>query len=176
MKNANKDDNNWDVFLYEVYMYFYMYVRVYNSKLNTNGPRNRAINNSYVESLLLHTRILTQIFLFKRKGQQDDIKLNQLLDPKEYSDTLNSLINKLDVLYHNKTKNSPKVQIDKLLVHATHLRTTHHNYDKLISILHPTLLEIINEIQLFTKDKTIKKHMIYYLKNMKSYITTASTH
>ena len=173
MENSKDNSTPWDVFLYEVYMYFYMYVRVYNSRLKTNGQRNRARHNSHVESLLLHTRILSEIFLYTRKAQSDDILLDQLVDPSIYPKSLNSLINKLNFTY-NKNDISPRYQINKLLVHATYLRKSHYNYDDLISVLHPLLFGIISEIQSCTKDKTLKKHISYYSKNMKSYITAST--
>jgi len=58
------------------------------------------------------------------------------------------------------SEDSVAYQIDKLMVHATHLRKSHHNYDYLISILHPLLFGIISEIQSCTNDKTLKKHFL----------------
>lgn len=168
---------SWDVFQYEVYMYLYMYIKVYKSKLNINGNRNRAIKNSYVESLLLYTRILTEIFLYQRNNtQSNDILLTNYINPNDFTKTLNSQINKLEIAYgDSKTTNKPKYLINKLLVHATDLRKSHYNYDKIISKLHPLLFSIVEEIQLMTKDSEIKRHISYYKSSMHAKFTLPST-
>jgi len=177
MAQVKIKSRSWDVFQYEVYMYLYMYIKVYKSKLNINGKRNRAIKNSYVESLLLHTRILTEIFLYQRNNaQSDDILLTNYINPNDFTINLNSQIHKLEIAYGNsKTMNKPKYLINKLLVHATDLRKSHYNYNKIISKLHPLLFSIVEEIQSMTKDRELKKHISYYTSSMHTKFTLPST-
>ncbi len=163
----NSRSNPLEVFTYEVYMYIYMYVCVYKSKLRVNGPRIKARHNSHVESLLLHTRILVDIFLQEKNRKVDDIILKQILPVRLHSDYLKVLLSKLREVYGaGNIKNSPKWQLNKLLAHATHLRKSSHNYDSLIKKLHSILYDIIGEIQLFTQNNILKQHILYYQKNM----------
>lgn len=166
MKDNKEVSSILDVFRYEVYMYLYMYIRVTKSKIPLSGLRNRARKNSYVESFMLHTRILSEIFVIDNTKNKDDINLKDILPSEKYSNKLNSLIKRLRKAYGNpKTMWSPRWRLNKMLFHASNLRGISYNYSPVLIEMHELIILIIEEISLITSDVLIKEYLRFYKKS-----------
>jgi hypothetical protein len=99
------------------------------------------IPNALVESMMLHLRIVVDIFL-SRGTDLDDIKLTDLL-PKFHS----PLIEQLKNAYGNRnTAGSPCWTLNKMLAHPTLLRGNSYNYDGVLKIMLPLILPLLEEV------------------------------
>lgn len=100
------------------------------------------IPNAIVESMLLHLRILVDIFL-SRGADADDIKLADLLPGLK-----SPLINELRNRYGNRnTAQSPCWILNKMLAHPTMLRSNSYSYAPVLTALLPLMLPLLEEIQ-----------------------------
>jgi hypothetical protein len=100
------------------------------------------VPNAIVESLLLHIRILCDILLSRCK-EPDDITLTKRLpgftSPK---------VNELENLYGSrKVEGSPCWKLNKMLAHATSVRSEDYNHSPWVNQLLRVLLPLIDEIQ-----------------------------
>ena len=156
----------WNVFDYEAYMYLYTYVLVNNFALEGDNIEQQAIKNSYVESLMLHTRILSEILITKQEYKSDDINIDSIIPSEKQSNHLEKLLIEFKTAYGKSNEvGGPRWTLNKMLAHATPLRGSYYNYDHIIEILHPLLLKIIEEIFTLTNDHKIKQYLDYYVNN-----------
>jgi hypothetical protein len=102
------------------------------------------IQNAIFESLLLHTRILCDILLSRRKcSKGDDIILEMLLP-----DFRSPKIQELDKLYGESTdEGKPCWIINKRLAHPTLVRSEGYNHSPWMNQLMPVLFSLVAEIQ-----------------------------
>lgn len=157
----------WNVFDYESYMYLYTYVFVNNFAFESDNIEKQAIKNSYVESLMLHTRILSEILITKQEYDSDDINVDRIIPPEKQSNHLEKLLLELNTAYGKSNEvGSPRWTLNKMLAHATLLRGSFYNYDHILEILHPLLLKIIEEIFALTNDHKIKQYLDFYVTNL----------
>jgi hypothetical protein len=100
------------------------------------------VPNAIVESLLLHTRILVEIFL-SRDTEADAVNLKTLL-PGFDSVT----IGELATLYgKGKDVDSPCRTINKRLAHSTSVRTENFDYGVLMNKLRPSIDTLIEQVR-----------------------------
>ncbi|GEM_PF-2871342 len=111
-----------------------------------------AVGNALTESLLLHTRILTDMLLPKnskppKTTKTPDIKLDDL--PCKQSCEIDRLRIELESAYHDKGPQgrclSPRETLNKLLAHPANIRTSRHDYTSLFESLKPKLDPLINK-------------------------------
>src|SRR5580704_18327373 len=97
----------------------------------------RWAKNAIVESLVLHTRILSDILLGK-KTQPDDITVTDLIPGFSSTHTAS-----LAAAYgDSKTVGSPCWQFNKLLAHATSHRSDSHEYLPALKALSPHIVRM----------------------------------
>ena len=99
------------------------------------------LQNAVVESLVLHTRILTDILLSK-KGGTDDIVLSDLL-PGFSSPVLAKLA---DTYGKRDIEKSPCWQFNKMLAHPTKHRSSSHEYLPALRAVWAHIALLIEEI------------------------------
>jgi len=99
------------------------------------------VQNAVVESALLHTRILVDIFL--SRGNKDDIRLSDLL-PGFQSQALEDLRRAYGDGGMNGT---PCWTLNKMLAHSTKQRRDRHDYTALLNQMHPLLAAIWAEVE-----------------------------
>ncbi len=134
--NAGQE-SSWVVYDYEVDMFNQTW------GMCSTGARNRfphPIPNAISESLLLHLRILVEIFL--SSDEPDDIKLTDLL-PKFRSPLIEELRSKYG---KGRTVGSPCWTLNKMLAHPTQLRSDSYNYDQVLKVVLPLILPLLDEI------------------------------
>ncbi len=158
----NADDDPWIVFDYEIQMYFE--TRNLLRHLNTKDPNNiinRITKNVTVESLLLHTRIVTDI-LISKSIEGDDITLMGLLPEWCNSETGKPLIENLKNIYGKRNeKDSPCWIINKMLAHPTQWRTDRFDYSKPMKQIEPVIFNFLSEIEKITS----RPILVYYIKS-----------
>jgi hypothetical protein len=161
----NADDDPWIVFDYEIQMYFE--TRNLLRHLSTKDPNdviNRITKNATVESLLLHTRIMTDI-LISKSSENDDITLRDLLSEWCNSENGRTLIEKLKNAYGKRNeKDSPCWIINKMLAHPTRWRTDRFDYGKTMRQIEPLIFDILSEIERVTH----RPILVYYIISIKS--------
>lgn len=139
MNTPNRDQKSaWVVYDYEVDMFKQTW------EMCSTGARNRfphPIPNAISESLLLHLRILVEIFL-PGGVEPDDIKLADLL-PKFRSPLIEELRSKYG---NSRTVGSPCWTLNKMLAHPTQLRSNSYNYDQVLKVVLPLILPLLDEI------------------------------
>lgn len=129
----------WVVYDYEVDMFTQMYNICTASELCHQFPQQ--VQNAIVESMLLHLRILVDIWLSKRLDK-DDITLTDLLPSFK-----SPLIAQLKAAYGNrKTPNSPCWEINKRLAHPTKVRSSSYSYNHVLKALIPIVEGLLNEV------------------------------
>jgi hypothetical protein len=129
----------WDVYEYEASMYVSLL------DLCAKGQhklRPHPIPNAIVESLLLHTRILVDIFL-SRDVEPDSVHLSELL-PGFDSPELGVL---RKVYGTAKVSGSPCWNINSRLAHSTNRRSDSFDYTALVNSLGDLLNPIIKSVQ-----------------------------
>lgn len=135
----------WEVFSYEVQMYWATreflgslphYQSIVGSQLVIPV---RLLTNAVVESRVIHTRILADIFLEKASGE-DDIKLAALY-PEWHSDAkLTELVEQLSIAYGNsRTEGTPCWVFNKKVAHPTKGRTDRYDYKDTFRKVDPLL-------------------------------------
>lgn len=118
----------------------------------------RALENALVESMLIHIRILCEIYLSQNKSYHDGITLNKILNNKEISTKLRELIKELKKTYgDSRIEGSHRWIINKMLAHPSELRGSTYNYRETINQLFPILLNIIKEINMILKNPEIEE-------------------
>jgi hypothetical protein len=136
MNDAPNDP--WQVYEYEVDMF--------KRTLEFSGIRQNypdPIPNALVESLLLHTRILVDILLSRGKSKDnDDIKLAHLLpgfNPPRVAE--------LKAAYGNQNKKSSTCWLlNKMLAHATTVRSYQRDYTEMMTKLTPMIDDLTTQI------------------------------
>jgi hypothetical protein len=136
----------WKVLDYEVQMFL---GTIHLRRLSFIGkePKAQIVRNALVESSLLHTRILADIFL-SRSTYPDDIHLRDLgFDNFEEDDTFSKEIDALDQAYgKSKDENSKCWIINKMLAHPTSQRSESYDYSPVFSALDDLITALINHI------------------------------
>lgn len=130
---------SWTAFDYESDM-FYQTLRLCES-----GEHNsylHPIPNAIVESLLLHVRNLVEI-LTSRGTCADDLGIDILL-PNFSSPRIDEL---RDLYGHRKETGTPCWTLNKMLVHATSVRSDSHDYLPTVEKLAPCIKALIGEVQ-----------------------------
>jgi hypothetical protein len=103
---------------------------------------DRHLKNAVVESLVLHTRILTDILLSRSK-RTEDIQLTTLMDSFK-----SPTIAELEVAYGNgSVEGTPAWQFNKLLAHATTHRSDSYDYLGALKIVLPIVEKLLGEIR-----------------------------
>ena len=161
----NASDDPWIVFDYELQMYFE--TRNLSKYFSAKSPLdviNTINKNAVVESLILHTRIMTDILVSKGL-QNDDIVLKDLLPDWCNSEIGMTLITKLDNAYGKANKkDSPCWVINKMLAHPTRWRTDRFEYGSSLRQIEPLIFEILSEIETIINRPTLS----YYITAIKS--------
>jgi len=99
--------------------------------------------HAIVESLVLQTRILADIFLPTPKSKPDDIKITDLIPGFSSPHTAS-----LAAAYgDSKTVGCPCWQFNKLLAHATRHRGNSHQYGPALAEMWPHIERIIEDIK-----------------------------
>lgn len=132
--------DQWAVFNYEVDQFNAMC-----DLLRANHPvtplLSQPVRNAFVESALIHTRIITQILL--SEGWPSDIKLDALLP----SFTTPNVQRLKDAYGENSDSGSPRSTLNKLLAHSDKSRTDSHNYSAPLNLLVPIIRDLLLEIE-----------------------------
>lgn len=164
----NKSSANDDpciVFDYEIQMYFETRnLLKHLSAKKTNDVINMITKNATVESLLLHTRIVSDI-LISKGSEKDDIVLKALLP--EWCDSKEGkvLIERLKTTYGKRDeKDSPCWVINKMLAHPTRWRKDRFDYSKFMKQIEPLIFNLLSEIEKVTH----RAILTYYITSMKS--------
>jgi len=162
---TNASDDPWIAFDYELQMYFE--TRNLLKHLSQNNPAdvvNKITKNTVLESLIFHTRIMTDI-LISKGSRVDDIKLNDLLSEWCSSETGAMLIEKLKQAYGEQNKeNSPCWVINKMFAHPTKWRTDRFNYSPSLYAIEPIIFDVLSEME-----KVINRPILsYYITALKS--------
>jgi hypothetical protein len=131
----------WSVYDYEVAM-FEMCTSLRGSKLKLNDIIEPLFRIVRTELLLLHTRILAEIFLC-RGNEPDDLNINKLL-PNFTSDHILKL---RDVYGKRSLKGSPCWTINKMFAHPTTFRADKYDYTSILNSIIPIMEKIIKEIK-----------------------------
>lgn len=142
----------WDVIGYEVQMYFGMRAILASPALFAG----QLIKNAIVESAVLHMRILCEVFTSTCPGEnpkRDDIQFGHLFadwrtNPSRYT-ALQSLSAELQKTYGLKPVKlgQPRWELNKMLVHPTLNRGTTYNYDQAMTVIHPHVVAIVEELE-----------------------------
>ncbi len=128
--------------------------------VDDNNIYKRVKINAMVESLMLHIRILCDIFLARNKGHSDEITLNKIIQPEDNSDALASLLAELKTSYgKSKEENTPCWTINKMLAHASEERGSKYDYGSIIDKLFPILVKIIKEVNIVLKNEKIENSL-----------------
>ncbi len=145
-------NDSWIIFDYEVEMYFSTRVAIANRQ-------DRILKNALVESAMLHTRILVDILL-DRGSSPDDLHLEDLLPTSKKSKALESALVSLKSAWGNSSKvNSPCWTLNKMLAHATTLRSASHDYGAVMNAVDPHVIMAIGEIATLAD----RPHLIEYV-------------
>jgi hypothetical protein len=137
-------DQRWMVIEYEVQMF--------RSDTLKKEQSSLALQNAAVESRLLHTRNLCEIFIELAK-EEDDIVLSAMFDDWSTNsryDQLKHFVSEIAAIYGKaKDEGSPRWAINKRLAHSTTHRAAGRGYDYAphLKELEPKLLEIINQVE-----------------------------
>jgi len=143
MNQPTKTRDPWLVFEYEAGMFSALW------DVFQNGQQGLAIlvlpiRNAVVESLLLHIRQLADMIL-SRGTRRDDILLVYLVQ-----NHVPSRLDELDRVYgKDSIEGSPCWTINKMLAHATSIRSSSYDYSDLVKQVAPVLEGIIQEIRGF---------------------------
>jgi hypothetical protein len=157
--SININENIISVLEYETYMLISLKYLL-SQNLETVDAINRALINALVESMLIHIRILSDIFLSRVKTYSDEINLSKIIDDKRISPSLKQLIEKLDKAYGNsKNEGSPCWTINKMFAHASDLRSSSYDYKQIVNQLYPNLVRIIEEINKILQNPKIKSNL-----------------
>ena len=173
------ENNPWVIFQYEVQMYWAMTIT--RSEIGKGkgwsiviepqstakripwliqGKRIRSETltmamNAFIESKLLHVRILAEILL-ERGTEPDDIKLIQLVPNWKVDQDLVKSLGELRTIYGNaKTENTPCWTINKMLAHFTSFRLSSFNYQTLFETIDPPLKSCVKRIAEIYPDQVI---------------------
>lgn len=138
----------WKIIAYEVRMFRATYEIALNATRFGKLPKVYA--NAIEESAVLHTRILCDVFLSRRSGD-DDIILRSLLADR-YTDymanRLRRLIRDLGVKYGSAASpNSYCWIFNKMMAHPTAHRGVSYDYTEILCDLQPLIEDIIAEIE-----------------------------
>jgi len=157
-------DDPWVVFDYEVEMYFETQRAAIwvNKQLEENFPRAMlTLRNAIAESLVLHTRILIDILISKKNGN-DDIGLIDLLPDWCQTAEASQLIKKLEYVYGTaREPNSPCWIFNKMLAHPTRQRSNMYDWGIIINKVSREIFEILLELRKITK----RSILVHYLDN-----------
>ncbi|HEV3301978.1 MAG TPA: hypothetical protein VG055_20150 [Planctomycetaceae bacterium] len=96
--------------------------------------------NAIVESLVLHTRILTAILL--SEGRADDIKVKEVIPGFE-----SAHVDALRAAYGADVEGTPHWQFNKLLAHATIHRSEGHEYLPALKAVSPHIMRIMEDVR-----------------------------
>jgi hypothetical protein len=129
----------WDVYDYEASMYVGLLDLCAKSQHKLHP---HPIPHAIVESLLLHTRILVDIFL-SRDVEPDSVHLSELLPGFDSPE----LVVLRKVYGTPKISGSPCWIINKSLAHATTMRSDSFDYTALVNALEDLLNPIIKSVQ-----------------------------
>jgi hypothetical protein len=160
----NASDNPWIVFDYEIQMYFE--TRNLIKHLASKRPSdvvNRINQNAVIESMILHSRIITDI-LISNGNQDDDILLKDLLPEWCGSEVGKNLIANLANVYGKSNKEGdPRWVINKMMAHPTKWRTDRFNYSLSLRQIEPAIIEVLLGIEIVTHRPILS----YYLQVVK---------
>ena len=129
----------WDVYDYEAAIYVSLLDLCAKSQHKLHP---HPIPNAIVEALLLHTRILADIFL-SRDTEPDAVHLNKLLPGFDSPE----LVVLRKVYGSAKDSGSPCGIINKRLAHATTIRSDNVDYTTVVNALGDLLNPIIKSVQ-----------------------------
>jgi hypothetical protein len=128
----------WRTYDYEVMMFRETAPPI---RLPNPCPNARIYTNAFVESRLLHARILCDILL-SRGSQPDDINLSTLLPG-----FASPLIDQLREDYGDpRRQDTPCWELNKHLAHPTSFRADSHDYGPMLQRLEPTMIRLFDEI------------------------------
>jgi len=137
-------DKAFEVINYEIMMFLRAIIVEKHGTLiqATNPDLLLYTKNALAESRVLHTRVLTEVFL--SGGQGDDIKADKIL--LEWCDENSEVISKLNDAYKTELTEigeSPKTLIDKHLAHATFKRGESFDWSPVIKQMEKPLINLL---------------------------------
>ena len=141
-------DTEFDVINYEIGMFLSALI-FYQKRMEkdcSDSVMENYIKNALAESLVLHIRVLTEIFM--PGGREDDIKAVNVM--KKWCDEHKLLIKNLhhayEKVYVSELKGTSKTLIDKLLAHGTNKRGDMFDWSPVIRTMEPPLIEILRTL------------------------------
>jgi hypothetical protein len=136
--------DGWAVLEYEIQMYLGAEALQRANTDKSDEVRWGILRNCLSEVKLLHTRILTQVFL--KGGQRDDIKIDQLLP--HWSRDNRDLVDSLEEAYSKPLDigKSPKWYLDKYLAHATKQRGASFIWEPITETMDPPLRAVLKTL------------------------------
>ena len=155
-------DDPWVVFDCEVEMYFEAQRAIERVNKQLEGkvlPEMLTLKNAVVESMVLHTRVLVDVLISKKK-EDDDIGLNDLSPQWCEMDKAKGLIDELREAYGNiREPYSPCWVFNKMLAHATRQRSNSYNYGSALNKISDPIFSILLELQSFTGRESLKHYL-----------------
>lgn len=160
MSELNNDP--WQVFNYEIQMYFETRIRLKHLKTDGRDSRVMVIKNALTESLVLHTRIMVDILISKGSGN-DDITLKDLLPDWPQSEIGRQMIGELKSAYgKSDIQNSPCWVFNKMLAHPTRWRADSYNYFPALKQIEHHVLSILREIEKIRSMSILQYYLAQY--------------
>ena len=147
MDTSKSINDPWSVIHYEVTMYWGTRKAI---DIVSKLPDGDVIRNAVVESLILHTRILTDILLSKGKSS-DDILLKNIMPDWVMRDGHDMLQQSRNAYGKTNIPNSPCWVINKMLAHPTILRTNNFDYSVTLNKIEPIIFKILHALSTITR-------------------------
>lgn len=129
--------NLWNVLNYEIQMYFGIQILQRINIVSTDPALTVITQNAVTEVKALHIRILTEIFVQKRRP--DDIKIEDLIP--SWREENQVVLQNLENAYNSPLAigETPKWYLDKFLAHATMKRGDSFDWSPVIDRMDPPL-------------------------------------
>ncbi|MEW6030387.1 MAG: hypothetical protein ACOYZ8_08180 [Chloroflexota bacterium] len=157
---SEPNDNPWQVFDYEVQMYFETRNALKQLKSDSNNLAVTTIRNALTESLVLHTRIIVDILISKGSGK-DDIKLEDILPGWPRIESVKRLVGELKLAYgRSEIENNPCWVFNKMLAHPTLWRADSYNYYPALKQIEPLVLRMLKEIQKIKSTPILRYYLV----------------
>ena len=131
----------WKVLNYEILMYFGVQTLQRSNIQSSDKVLFGITTNAVTEVMLLHLRVLTEVFL--SAGRPDDIKIENLIptwrreNPALLDDLENAYTEKLEI------GECPKRYLDKFLAHATTKRGDSFVWTPIVNKMDPPLRKVL---------------------------------
>ena len=156
-KNITKINEPWEVFEYEILMFFETQKLLIGCTLKDQN--NKIIRNVVIESLILHTRLLCDILLSRSK-YPDDIVLSDLVHDSQLIELTKEFSDLQNVYGGSKDRTSPCWVFNKLIFHPTTHRPRNKDLTNLLITLGKPLFEVLILVDKMSNNKILKKYLL----------------